>query len=210
MIHHWQPIKKKKKSPTLINPTKSPLDHPQLTKTIIHNPIKIQIKLGQPPPIHCDQPNQKPKPNLVNHRDQKPKPYQHCNPWTQKSDQGRDGFAVWVGGVGQWHGSAAWVRGVGRWRWASRWAGGGETLGRGESWERKVRVLRVEMGRQRGEMGWRHGELGEMEHKLEQTQNKEEMEDWARWVSAMRERENKWEGKRKKEENRRERKRKKR
>ena len=49
--------------------------------------------------------------------------------------------------------------------------------------------MRVEMGRRRGEMGRRHGGLGEMEHKSEQTQNKEEMEDWARWVSTIRERE---------------------
>ena len=38
MIQHRQPIKNKK--PTMINPTKSSLDHPQLTKAAVINPTK--------------------------------------------------------------------------------------------------------------------------------------------------------------------------
>ena len=56
----------------MINPTKSPLDHPQLTKPQRSTQPKTQIKLRQPRLVHCDQPNQKLKPNSINHRDQKP------------------------------------------------------------------------------------------------------------------------------------------
>ena len=79
----------------------------------------------------------------------------------------RDGFAAWVGGVGQRLGSTEWVKDVGRWRWALGGSGAWVCDGKWRNWSlqrEEMKSVRTDWG-ERGVTG-RNGEEGERKNKI--------------------------------------------